>query len=239
MKKAFHRAAPVGVTLFVVGAVFLVATVIGSAQGVNASVQMRSSQGAAATAPASGRLRLRRLKSESSHRVARSLLHSFALFRSKTHLLARAADSVSPLVHQPYALTAQLGLDLGDSEVVQVTPSLAVVTYPGTSGVCMAWPDPDGFAGSGLCTSVAGTEAGALRGSVALSSGGADREVFGLVPDGYSSVTVVDASGHTQEVPVTANMFAADIGTSKDWTLQTHAADGSPETWNGIFPPGS
>jgi hypothetical protein len=167
-------------------------------------------------------------------RIAPSLRRHFALFRTTARRLARSAvDHRTPPI-----LVARFGLDPARAETVQLTPSFAVTLYPGGGGACMNWPNADGISGAWRCDLTANVDAGSLIGDVALTPHGANHEVFGLVPDGESTVVVQDAAGTSQTVPVRGNMFVTDVGSTGHWTLTAGSAKGGVQTWHGIIRPG-
>jgi hypothetical protein len=102
----------------------------------------------------------------------------------------------------------------------------------------MNWQNADGVTGTWTCDLTAEVDMGALIGDVALTPHGADHQVFGLVPDGDANVVVQDASGTDQTVPVSGNMFVANVGASGHWTLRVGSSGGAVNSWYGMIRPG-
>lgn len=143
-------------------------------------------------------------------------LHShFAVFRRFEH---RAADSASastaPQIANP-DVVARFGLDPSAIQRVD-TSSGPVWIVPGTAGACVlagqtsTTAEPVAGANFTGCSATASI----LANGLIVEAGDRSRNfVFGLAPNGDSSVTVTTPAGLRQQLPVVGNVVFANVPT--------------------------
>lgn len=147
--------------------------------------------------------------------VSRLLLNQFAVLRRH---LARISDA-------PPALPMSISASLVQNSYVTVNVSQARYVSLGAGGV---WIIPGS---NGACilnaqsyVTVCGLTSQVLDGDLRTgnANGAGDLTyVFGLVPDGGTSVTVASADGSDQTVPVISNMYEASGSDLTTVTVQT------------------
>jgi hypothetical protein len=220
-----ERHLPVRSALLVGVAVCLVAITVAlllrSATSATAGTAPPRHHPLGAAAPSRALLRSRRIPT--SPRLA----NAFGVFRHRQLLrTAQAGDGVAsspglqPITTRmanrltaPGGPTAEYGLNPSLTQEVAVNPSLHVWLVPGSEGVCVIQPlqmetgQPVLGAYATGCGSVATASAGGFWG-VAGDQGG-EQTLVGLAPDGNSTVSVMDAEGSDQRVPVVDNVYVA------------------------------
>lgn len=162
------------------------------------------------------------------HRVALRLVHHVALFRRpvrsrhSAHEAALAAGgsvSENPMVQQMSSSSdpdnQRYLLDMAATEYV-AGGDTGVWVVPGSNGACVVTETTDTsgpLAGKSVDSGSCETTAAIMNeGLIAFVGeyGGAHR-IFGLVPDGNTTVTLNFADGTAEEVPVTNNVVDAAI----------------------------
>jgi hypothetical protein len=172
-----------------------------------------------------GGLPARATASSARHSVS-PLARHFRVFRNRR---AHAADFATPAMAQ--ILTQQYGLELDQTQVVTLSPSLRVWLYPGTQGACMYWPDNEPRAGlvrSGICNPIMSSiESGDMVGEDTAAPGTGGGTVIGLVPDGVTSATVTLSDGTQRTVPVANNVYSAPAGAQGFQSVSLRNASGT------------
>ncbi len=124
------------------------------------------------------------------------------------------SSAQTPLVGE--ALSAIPGLD--PSAAVVVNDTYPVVIVPGETSTCVI-SGPTGMSAAaaaaagrlgGVCGSISGAEERGL--AVTTESASGAPVVVGLAPKGNASVTVTNADGTTESVPVTNNVYEITSG---------------------------
>lgn len=113
---------------------------------------------------------------------------------------AKSTDAPASLQNTTAGLDQGFGINPSLAKEVSyssTTPDVWVI--PGSQGVCIHVMTK---VESGGCTSIKN----ALAGNLQIEVGG--KTLYGLAPDGNTTVAVHDASGNTEEVPVRQNVYA-------------------------------
>jgi len=141
-----------------------------------------------------------------------TLIPTFAVFRR-----ARTLGDEIPVEVLPREIVASLGLDMTTSRFARTyekkliylvaSPEL-VCTYSPYNPVSNCWPLATVKQGSATAASICG-----------LGTRAGETVIYGIVPDGVRSVTILRRSGD-ERVPVAGNMFVAP--TSSKPPLPTH-----------------
>lgn len=141
--------------------------------------------------------------------VAPALRRTFGVLRR----YAVRASVDTPVTATPVALPDGVASAVATNGLVNVNvtdaqfepvPNGGVWVVPGSDGMCIL----SGASYVTVCAPSANAEDGAVRTGDAGSDGKLDY-VFGLVPDGNSTVTVTSADGSRQAVPVVGNVYEA------------------------------
>lgn len=151
----------------------------------------------------------RLLSASSTRPVAAALLNDFEIF--KTPPPAPATSKPLPdLIALSLAHRWPYQLNVARARFVPYPGTSGVWVVPGTRGATMTMPDGLGFATDGVPLS---GRASVLADHLITTTGSAPpREtIFGLVPNGNASVTLVLANGATRPVPVIDNVYSATV----------------------------
>jgi hypothetical protein len=110
------------------------------------------------------------------------------------------------------APAAELQLVPASAQFVQLNSAFAVWVVPGATGVCLVRPEsaPGGTSYVDDCTTTSNATDGGLVVDVTPGHGSptdAVTEVYGLAPNGDSTVSVVATSGAVESVPVVDNVY--------------------------------
>lgn len=145
------------------------------------------------------------------------LLRKFRLFDKVSARTAGAAGSeVAPALppsvvkgfSDPELAGRQYGADVAAATYVHPASSFGFWVVPGSSGACLVWESggvlPGAHAGCAPASGV--TSHGILR----VDYSGSAPVVFGLEPDGVTSVTVTNTDGAKTSTPVHNNVFAVN-----------------------------
>jgi hypothetical protein len=137
--------------------------------------------------------------------IAAALIEHFAIFRRPVPPPA----SIKPLPRRTAVVITnqEYGLNVTQARFVPYpgTPGLWVI--PGSHGVSMAQIRPDGGGGGNVPVSMA-LSGGMITTTCCTPPG---ETVWGLVPDGNRTVTIVLAGGATRTVPVLDNVYSITV----------------------------
>jgi hypothetical protein len=168
--------------------------------------------------------------------------HGYAVLsarvRAKYSVLGRAHPAVAPpaLVQESLAQAAQfaksVGRDQGQAQAAAVSTAGTVWVTQSPQGVCVALDTTVSNPLIGAAQEIAPVHCDTSAGTLQYGLGEASMYfgqhiVWGLVPNGNSSVSVQLASGAAETVPVTSNAFAADVPSAVQ-ALRFVNANGAP-----------
>jgi hypothetical protein len=133
------------------------------------------------------------------------LYRRFSILRS-AQASASSADTLPAAtaehLTEPGTMVSEYKIEPDNARSLDVNGTHAWV-IPGTNGICLAIPAPDGSAIAISCGPLASTSKGGILTVHRPSSGPI---VYGLVPNG-DSVSVTNQDGSHSNVPVTSNFF--------------------------------
>jgi hypothetical protein len=160
-------------------------------------------------------------------RVSAPVVHVSARLDSIFRVLRRA-HSASNVEAQALPIAVLQGLQAGMDSSAAVFAGGTYPTWvvPGSTEIClMHGAAPHNVSPGGICGTVEAAEHGLADGT---ESAPGVPLILGLVPNGNASVTVTNANGTTESVPVTNNVYEVTSGMPISVTLKT--ASGAVET---------
>ncbi len=143
--------------------------------------------------------------------VPAQLSEHFAVLSTTSADVPSSVQSVAVGANEQYGLNPSLA-----REVAYSPSAPAIWVIPGSQGICIHVMTE---VPSGGCTSIKN----ALAGNLQVEVGG--KTVYGLAPDGNSKVTVHDAAGNSESVPVVQNVYVI----SKVGVQSVQLTDGTGE----------
>ena len=155
------------------------------------------------------------------------------LAQSFTVLTQAATTPLPGQLAQDYEGPPGLGIEADQARYVASADSWVV---PGTDGVCLLSMNIVGQGvGSAVCQTIPRAVAGDLVDTATTPSG--TSVVTGLVPNGVTSVNVMDETGSTTTVPVVTNVFQIIGGHPTSIATVTSAGVGPSRRLNGTGDP--
>ncbi|MGP0103523.1 MAG: hypothetical protein ACLPUT_18115 [Solirubrobacteraceae bacterium] len=123
-------------------------------------------------------------------------------------------------------MSAEYKLEPAEAQYVALSGGSHAWVIPGTAGACLFVQGSPARESAGTCGSVTHADAGMIMLVTTDQSTGV-KEIFGLAPDGNSSVSLTGSDGSTVQVPVVSNVYDAPTSASSQ-SLTVRGADGEP-----------